>query len=103
MGPRTPRTPFNRRTLGGASIALYTLTGCSPAILAGAPLPPTPAEQLARLEERFADARDLRAQVRITEARGADRTSRGVSLRELEQSYEIARSRLLDTLRGLDS
>jgi hypothetical protein len=94
---------LKRRTLSGASIALYTMAGCSPAVLAGAPLPPSALEQLTRLEQRYADARDLFAQIHITEARGALRTSRGLSLRELRRSYEIARSRLLDTLRHVDS
>ena len=77
--------------------------GCSPATMAGAPRAPTYRERLGQLEQRYADTRDLYAQVRIAEARGADRSTHNSPIAELRQTYEIQRQSLLDAMIALDS
>jgi hypothetical protein len=79
------------------------LPGCSPAIMAGAPPGPTSKEELAKLEQRYADTRDLYAQVRVTEARGADRSTHNSPITQLKQTYEIQRQALQEALLALDS
>ncbi|MFN8570495.1 MAG: hypothetical protein U0132_00485 [Gemmatimonadaceae bacterium] len=98
-------SPNSRALATAVTIGLVSLmpVGCSPAIMAGAPRAATTEERLAQLEQRYADTRDLQAQIRVTEARGADRSTRGSSLTELKRTYEVQRAALLETLSALDS
>ncbi len=84
-------------------LAIVLFGGCSPSIMAGAPRAATIGERFARLEQRYADARDLYAQIRVTEARGADRSTRGSALTELKRTFEVQRAALLEALNAVDS
>jgi hypothetical protein len=64
--------------------------------MVGVPRGPTRQEQLARIEQQYADARNLYAQVRIAEARGGPTAN-------LQRTYEVERQRLLMALTALDS
>lgn len=93
------------RRAGRAAVAVAVLAyaGCSPATMAGAPRGETLADRFAQLEQRYADTRDIYAQIRITEARGAERSTRGNNLVELRRAYNVQRDVLLDALEALDS
>jgi len=62
----------------------------------------TVAEQLARLESRYADTRDLYFQIYITDAQGIARTPRGVSLADMRQAHRALRERLTEALEAFD-
>ncbi len=92
-----------RLTFLRLTLACWVPLGCSVASMAGAPQGPTYREQLAQLEQRYADTRDLYAQSRITEARGADRSTHNSPIADLKKTYEIQRQSLLEALVALDS
>lgn len=71
--------------------------------MAGAPRGPTLREHLLQLEQRYADARDLYAQARITEARGVERSTHNSPLVDLKRTYEIQRQSLIEALVAVDS
>ncbi|MEP7347138.1 MAG: hypothetical protein ABI877_17845, partial [Gemmatimonadaceae bacterium] len=87
----------------GLALACCGPIGCSVATMAGAPQGPTYREQLLQLEQRYADARDLYAQARVTEARGVDRSTHNSPIADLKKTYEIQRQSLLEALIALDS
>lgn len=60
-------------------------------------------EQLARLESQFADTRELYFQIQVTDARGATRSERGVSLTDMRRTHRALRARVAEGLNGLDS
>ena len=79
----------------------WTTSGCIQS-----PVPPlggTLTEQLGRLETQYADTRELYFQIYVTDARGVDRTLRGVSLTEMRRAHRALRLRLTEGLEALDS
>lgn len=70
-----------------AAVALLAAAGCR----AGRPGPHSP---VAGAERALDSARFLADQVAVTEARGADRSARGLPLADLRAAYQAARARL---------
>jgi hypothetical protein len=58
---------------------------------------------LERIERRYSDTRELYFQAGVTSARGAERSERGVPLRDLVRAYAGGRSHLLEELDALDT
>lgn len=71
--------------------------------MAGAPRAPGTRERTLQLEQRYADARDLYAQIRVAEARGVERSTSGNPLIDLRRTYMVERGMLLEAMASLDS
>jgi len=70
------------------------------------PVPPlggTASEQLGRLENQFADTRELYFQIYVTDARGVAGNLRGVSLADMRRAHRALRERVAEGLEGLDT
>lgn len=98
---RRPHSVTFRASHAAAACALLILSACiqSPVPPPGGTLP----QRLSRVENLYADARELYFQGYIADARGMNRMARGQSLAEVRGAYRTMSERILEQLGAIDS